>query len=167
MQSLGIRLIGHNPPGRSYRDFSLIYVALHCAAHPVDAIRGDVAPAVFDLSVDLLPDRQGDIDYLSNYVFGRRGRRFLTLAWGGVTPGETPADSRFEVFREAAIHLPRPDDPEVAAAVRTGGTMQAEFSLTDERGEPISQSLKPPRLRWHRVPGRRRTTEARPGTSPN
>lgn len=167
MHSLGIRLIGHNPPGRSFSDFDLIYVALHCASHPVDAIRGDVAPAVFDLNIDLLEDLQGGIDYLSNYVFGRRGRRFLTLAWGKVTPGETSTDTRFEVFRQASIHLPRPEDPEVQAAVRTGGSMQAEFSLTDERGEPISQALKPPRLKWQRVPGRRRTTEATPGSTAN
>lgn len=163
MQNLGIRLIGHNPPGRSFSEFALVYVALHCESHPVDAIRGDVSPAVFDLDVDLVDDHHGGSDYLSVFVFGRKRRRFLTLAWGELKPGKTPQDNTFDVFRQSSIYLPRADHPDVQEAARDGNILQAEFSLTDQRGEPICQPLKPPKLRWRFVPSRHAATQQVPG----
>jgi hypothetical protein len=144
---LRIRIEGSNLPGGAFCEHQHVHVGVQCRAEAVDLVPGDAARADFEFDVDVLPAADGGWDFRGPYVHGKRGERFLYLAWGDRPPG-----GEFAMFRRAKLHLSCLDAHLVASAAEPGQHLVARLALTDGRGGPRCASVRPPAIDWSAEP---------------
>lgn len=72
----------------------------------------------------------------------RTGGRFVYLSWGTVD-----ANGVFTMFRRAKLWLDGVAADILDEAVR-GGLLVGRLGLTDDRGEPLCASVRPPLIAW-------------------
>jgi hypothetical protein len=77
MQRLSLTIVGRALPGRSCGPHRAVKVALQVGEEHVGAVDGDADEAKFTAEVTL----KDDGDMTGKAVHGRRGERFLYLAW--------------------------------------------------------------------------------------
>jgi hypothetical protein len=128
---------GRDLPGASYAGHGRIGVGLQVRTEPVGVVPGDAPAARWETDVRVV-----DGDVRGPAVQGKKGDRFVYLAWGDLS------GDGFEMFRRAKLMLDRVDDGLVAEAERTGRSLVAEVRLTDERGGPLCARVDPPAVRW-------------------
>ncbi|MDR7319769.1 MULTISPECIES: DUF5990 family protein [Catenuloplanes] len=145
-----LRIVGVDLPGRTadtdpagppYRD---VHVGVQRRDEVVDLVPGDAASAVWDLEVTAKPE---PVDFGGPFVHGRRGARFVYLAWGSVAAG-----GGFHTFRRAKIHPADAGAGLVTEAAAGRGVLVARLGLTDARGGPVCATVRPPLVRWELVP---------------
>ena len=99
----------------------------------VDLVAAHTSPtAVFELDVDVRNGKLG-----GPYIHGRDGQRFIYLSWG-----ELDGDD-FRMFRRAKLHVDHLDPTDV-----DGRTVEGTLTLTDDKGNPLCASVRPPRITW-------------------
>jgi hypothetical protein len=142
--TVGLRIVGHRLPGLRWAGYESIHLGVQRqrGGEPVDLVPGDAEEAVFDLSVDVVSDAQGN-DLRGPFVHGRRGERFVYLSWVEARPGGDP-----EMFRRAKLHLSALTQQDLARAAATGATIEATLNLTDTDGGPLCASVHSPRVHW-------------------
>lgn len=140
---LRIRIEGTNLPGAVFGEHRHVHAAVQCRTEPVDLVSGDADVAEFRFDVDVLPGDEGGWDFRGPYVHGKRGERFVYLAWGDRPPG-----AGFTMFRRAKLHLSCLDGALVTAASEPGHHLVARLGLTDGRGGPRCASVRPPAIAW-------------------
>ena len=138
-----VRIVGVNPPGRTWGGYDNIHVGVQRRAEPVDLLPGDAADTTWELTVDLTADG----DFRGPYVQGRRGERFLYLTWGTVAGA-----GAFTMFRRAKIMLGAVDTAVLDAASEPGHVLMATLSLTGGDGGPRCASVRPPAISWAASP---------------
>ena len=82
MTTLTIRIVGHQLPGRQVAGWDNVHLGVQRGADVVDLLPGDVPEAVFQVTIDIVTDAQGQIDFRGPFVHGTKGERFLYLSWG-------------------------------------------------------------------------------------
>ena len=139
---------GTNLPGAAFAEHRHVHVGVQCRSEAVDLVPGDASAAKFEFDVDVLPAPDGSWDFRGPYVHGKRGERFVYLAWGDRPPG-----GDFAMFRRAKLHLSCLAPDLVARAAEPGHRLVARLSLTDGRGGPRCASVRPPAIDWTVEPG--------------
>jgi hypothetical protein len=138
-----ILIEGTNLPGAAFAEHRHVHVGVQCRTDAVGLVPGDAPAATFEFDVDVLSAPDGCWDFRGPYVQGKRGERFVYLAWGDRPPG-----GDFAMFRRAKLHLSCLDPDLVARAVEPGHRLVARLSLTDAKGGPRCASLRPPAIAW-------------------
>ena len=118
---------GHHLPGRSCGPYDDVYVGLQVGRDPQGLVPGDADRAEWVVEIGT----EGG-DFHGPAVQGRKGARFVYLAWGTYT------DGTFTMFRRAKLTLA--DLPQGAEEVTV------EVHLTDDRGMPRCARLSAPAL---------------------
>ena len=127
-----LRIEGHHLPGLSCGAYDDVHVALQVRDVAEGLVPGDSASARWETDVQVVDGPDGR-DFRGPAVHGRRGERFVYLAWGSARDGS------FAMFRRAKLMLAdAPAAEHVTAAV----------DLTDEWGMPRCARLKAPALQW-------------------
>ena len=139
MSEVSLRIEGRQLPGAG---FNRIQVGVQRRTDVEQTVPGDAATATFSLSVDVVKSPSG-MDFRGPYVQGRKGERFLYLSWG--LRGE---DGTHEMFRRAKLHLSAIDTSSVERAVSEELPLVGALALTDEQGEPLCASVRPPQITW-------------------
>lgn len=96
----------------------------------------------FDSMIELRPGGS-DVDFAGDHVHGRRGDRFLYLAWGVPDQPEP-----FVMFARAKIKLDSIPRALLDQCVDQGRGLIAEVQATNRRGEPASGTIRPPAIVW-------------------
>lgn len=113
------------------------------ARRDVDDPRPACADTEFRLAIDVVQKVDSATDFAGECVHGRRGDRFLYLAWG------IPATSEpFVMFARAKIKLDDIPAELLDAAVKNGQPLIVELQATNEKGQPASGTVRPPSIRW-------------------
>jgi hypothetical protein len=146
-----LRIVGRRLPGSSWSGRHGIHVGVQRGADVVGLVTGDAADAVFEIELDIISGADDDdVDFRGPYVNGRRGERFVYLAWG-----EVDDDGIFTMFRRLKLHLTPLVEQESAEKVLTAQRIQAVLELTDTRGRPLAASVRPPWVTWRLGAGSR------------
>lgn len=137
---------GFELPGATFCDlagteFVGVHVAVQVGPHPFGLVSGDAPAARWELDVDVVRGRDGELDFRGPAVHGRRGDRFLYLTWGRVHHGP------FEMFRRAKLML-NSVDPQVVASAAAGRSLFGTVQLTDDGGGPRCGRVDGPDLVW-------------------
>lgn len=143
MGTVVVRIPGVNLPGRDWGGYGNVHVGVQKRAEAVDLIAGDAASATWEVPVEVTDDG----DFRGPHVQGRRGERFLYLAWGAVGAG-----GAFTMFRRAKLMLAAIDPAVIAAATEPGRVLAATLSLTGGDGGPRCASVRPPAIEWTAAP---------------
>ena len=95
----------------------------------------------FSAYVVLSPDTDG-ATFRGSYVQGKRGAQFIYLSWGEW------ADKAWRMYRRAKVPLSDLDEACIRNCLREGRPLRARIRASDERGEPVSASLRSDRVEW-------------------
>jgi len=144
-----LRIVGRRLPGASWSGREGIHVGVQRGNDVVGLVTGDAADAVFDIELDVVAGSDGEVDFRGPYVNGRRGERFVYLAWGEVDDTGT-----FTMFRRLKLHLTPLLEQESPDKVMGAQRIQAILELTDTRGRPLAASVRPPWVTWRIGGGR-------------
>jgi Family of unknown function (DUF5990) len=134
------RSCGPNPEGRMYED---VHIGLARRAETVELVPGDARSARWTFEITVRRDEDDEFDFGGPFVHGRRGERSLGLRWGTLAWDDT-----FEVFRAAKLRFSDVDQSLVEQALGAGGRLVATLGLTDDRGDPVCASVRPPDVTW-------------------
>lgn len=137
---------GVDLPGAQFCDrdgavFEGVHVGVQVGREPSDLVSGGAPSARWELDVDVVRDRDGELDFRGSAVHGRRGDRFLYLTWGRVH------EDNFDMFRRAKLML-RDVDPQLVASAAEGRSLVGTVRLTDARGGPRCARVDGPDLVW-------------------
>jgi hypothetical protein len=141
---LPVRIVGRDLPGLRFAGYEPVYVGLKRGANEAEGVSpADARQVVFDLYVDLKPDRAGELDYRGPYIAGLgKHDRAIGVVWCVLTD-----DDRYVLFRGAKVRLP-PIDGELLHGAAEGDTLQATVSLTGDSGGPITARIPEAKIRW-------------------
>jgi hypothetical protein len=139
MATLHLCITGRKLPGLRYGAYSSVHIGLGRGADLSQITPGDAPEAVFNLTVNVVTDREGRLDFRGQLVQGRRGERFFYLSWGELRP-----DGGFELFRAAKLHLSTIPEADLDRALARGTPIEAVLDLTDRFGGPLCASVRPP-----------------------
>jgi hypothetical protein len=139
-----VRVVGTDLPGDTFGGRP-VFVAVQRERAFEGITPGGAGGARFDLEVRLAGDGTPD-DVRGPYVFGRKGDRFLYLAW--VSPA---GDGGWEIVRRAKIHPAAVPPATWSEAVAGGGVLEVTLPLTDRCGAPRCATVDDV-CRWRVVP---------------
>src|SRR5215212_2247167 len=147
MSTVTIRIRGHTLPGPrcvglpgiAKPVYEGVHVGVQRQRDVVDLVPGDADEAVWDLPIDVLPGRDGRLDFRGPYVHGKPGERFVYLNWG-----EVGASGGFAGFRRAKLWLGTIGDELLEQAITSRSVIEGRLPLTDRRGGPLCASVRPP-----------------------
>jgi hypothetical protein len=151
MSAVTIRIRGYDLPGArcvglpgiAKPAYEAVHVGVQRQREVVDLVRGDAPEACWDLRIDVVPGRDGGLDFRGPWVQGKPGERFVYLSWGEV--GE---DGQFAMFRRAKLWIGTIGEERLQRAIETGAAIEGRLPLTDSRGGPLCASVRPPVLQW-------------------
>ncbi|WP_307249288.1 DUF5990 family protein [Catenuloplanes indicus] len=145
MRIVGVDLPGRwadtNPAGPPYRD---VHVGVQRRDEVIDLVPGDAESAVWAFEVTAKAE---PVDFGGPFIHGKRGARFVYLAWGSAVAG-----GGFHTFRRAKIHPVDAGMELVAEAAAGRGVLTARLGLTDAEGGPVCATVRPPLVRWELLP---------------
>jgi len=98
----------------------------------------------FHTTIDVVRTGNSDVDFAGDHVHGRRGDRFIYLAWG--IPDQTEP---FVMFARAKIKLADITADLLDAATEHHRVLVAHLRATNPKGQPASGTIKPPSIDWH------------------
>ncbi len=141
-------VFGTDLPGRTFCDpdgtqLGNVHVGLQIRTEAEHLVRGDATDARWELEIATAIDRDGELDFRGHAVHGKRGDRFIYLAWGNVDDA-----GRFQMFRRAKLMLNRVD-PGVMRDATERGHLSARVRLTDDHGGPRCARVDPRAITWN------------------
>lgn len=142
MTTATIRVVGRNLPGDRVDDRDHVHVAVQHGKVAEQFVPGSAVRAEFEVAVRVVNTNPDGVDLRGPFVQGGPGARFLYLCWG-----ELAGDGEFARFGRIKVPL-TPLPAEVAAALREGGTVWAELSLTNPDGRPRYASIPASAITW-------------------
>jgi hypothetical protein len=109
----------------------------------IEDVPADTEEARFTLPLRVLSRSQTrQSDFRGPFVQGKVGERFIYLCWG-VRVGQT-----WEGFRRAKLLLRHLDQKLVQQALSTGQPIHVYLDMTDDRGGPLTASIKEDVIVW-------------------
>jgi Family of unknown function (DUF5990) len=143
---------GRELPGRKFcspegAPLNDVHVGVQIRSVAEFLVAADAPSARWGIDVKVIVDSDGAFDFRGSAVHGKRGERFLYLAWGNVI-----APGHFEMFRRAKLMLNRIDPAIVSAANREQRSLVGSIRLTDAFGAPRCARVDPPDLVWSAQP---------------
>ncbi|HEX3824703.1 MAG TPA: DUF5990 family protein [Mycobacteriales bacterium] len=111
------------------------------AMQVLDPVAGDAAAAEWTVECAVRETAYG-LDFTGPYVQGPPGQRFIYLSWlSDHGPGP------LGMFRRGKIRLDALPEPVLQHAI-SGGTIEVEVRLTDDKGNPACATIGPPAVAW-------------------
>lgn len=147
--TLTIILRGHTMPGRdcfTAEPHTNIHVGLQQKHDVIERLPGDAANVEWRVDVAVVDDGKV-LDFKGPCVHGKKGDRFLYLAWGDVD-----ASGAFHMFRRAKLMLAAIDVAMVRKAVAPK-TLLGTLAMTLPNGTPVCAAVRPPKIAWSVGPG--------------
>lgn len=145
-----LTIVGRYLPGRECGPHTGVRVALQVGKEHVGAVEADAPEASWITEITITPGAAPD--FRGPAVHGKRGERFLYLAWLESTAAATHA-----MFRRAKLQLDGIPRDVLDACVKSGA-LCAELGLTACDGLPVCASIRPPRIAWTAQPRRHRAS---------
>jgi Family of unknown function (DUF5990) len=133
-----VKLHGVDLPGTRFGDRHGVRVGLRVKHEIQCLVSADVDDAFWETEIRVRQLTQG-YDYTGPAVRGRRGERFLALAW---------LDQTDELFRALKIRLDQLPTDLVSEAQASDASLSAMVRLTDDRGEPLCATAPQSHLIW-------------------
>ena len=154
MSSVTIRIRGHDLPGARCAGlpgiakpvYEAVHVGVQRKREVVDLVSGDAPEACWDLQIEVVPGRDGGLDFRGPWVQGKPGERFVYLSWG-----EVGAGGAFWGFRRAKLWLGTIGEERLQQAIEANAIVEGRLPLTDGRGGPLCASVRPPTIAWSLV----------------
>jgi hypothetical protein len=151
MSTITVRIRGHDLPGArcvglpgiAKPVYEAVHVGVQRKREVVDLVPGDAVEARWDLQIDVVPGRDGGLDFRGPWVQGKPGERFVYLSWGEVAAG-----GHFEMFRRAKIWLGTIGEERLQQAIASGAIVEGRLPLIDRQGGPLCASVRPPTITW-------------------
>ncbi|WP_394844029.1 DUF5990 family protein [Pendulispora brunnea] len=140
-----LTIVGRNLPGRACGPHEGVRVALQVGKEHVGEVDADAPEASWITQITIVASG-ADTYFRGPAVHGKRGERFLYLAWLERTAAGTHA-----MFRRAKLQLDGIPRDVLDACVKSGG-LRAELGLTACDGLPVCASVRPPRIAWTAQP---------------
>ena len=141
----GIRCVGL--PGIAKPAYEAVHVGVQRKREVVGLVPGDAAEACWDLQIEVIPGRDGGLDFRGPWVHGKPGERFLYLIWG-----EIGADGELSMFRRAKLWPGTIGEELLTQAIESSAIIEGRLGLTDSRGGPLCASARPPTIQWSVIP---------------
>ena len=110
----------------------------------VDDPRPASSTTEFHTTINIIRTANPHDDFAGEHVHGRRGDRFVYLAWGIPDPTEP-----FVMFARAKIKLDTIPAGLIDVAVSNGHGLIADLQATNPKGQPASGTITPPSIDWH------------------
>ena len=110
----------------------------------VDDPRPACITTEFHTTINVIRTANSGVDFAGEHVHGRRGDRFIYLAWGIPDPTEP-----FVMFARAKIKLNNIPDDLLEISIEKGQVLSAELQATNPKGQPATGTIKPPSIDWH------------------
>jgi hypothetical protein len=136
-QSINIVLKCVHFPGIAFDDKHPVFVGIQKKQDVVDAVPGDTDVAVWTIPVQVKEGRDGKPDFSGPSIYGKPGDRFIYVVWF-----ENKGDQ--ERFRRAKVKLNH------LTWEQLEDDIEAELTMTDERGGPSSGTVKKDWIQWPR-----------------
>jgi hypothetical protein len=151
-----IRIEGHDLPGSACGPspdvpdgYPNVHVGLQRRGRPdelLGLVRGDAPSATWVIDGAPVPRgggiEVGGLDFTGRFIQGPPGGRFIYLSWGTLDEA-----GGFAMFRRAKLWLEAvPAD--VGAAAVDQGVLVGRLGLTDQKGNPLCASVRPPVIEW-------------------
>ncbi len=111
--------------------------------HDVDDPRPASITTEFHVAINVVRTANSGVDFAGEHVHGRRGDRFIYLAWGLPDPTEP-----FVTFARAKIKLDSVPADLLDVSVTNGQPLIAELQATNPKRQPASGTIKPPSIDW-------------------
>ncbi|WP_394833571.1 DUF5990 family protein [Pendulispora rubella] len=138
-----LTIVGRNLPGRDCGPHTGVRVALQVGKAHVGEVDADAPEVSWTTEITITSGTSGvEPDVRGPAVHGKRGERFLYLAWLERTAAGTHA-----MFRRAKLQLDGIPHDVLDACVKSGA-LRAELGLTACDGLPVCASVRPPRIAW-------------------
>lgn len=112
--------------------------------HDVDDPRPASVTTEFHTTIDIIRTANSGVDSAGEHVHGRRGDRFVYLAWGLPDPS-----GPFVMFARTKVKLDSITVALLDVSVNNGQPLMAELRATNPKGQPASGTIKPPSIDWH------------------
>ena len=136
-----ITIVGRQLPGRACGPHTGVRVGLQVGRRAVELVDGDQHEASWTTRVEVEATDSLPADFYGEAVQGKRGSRFLYLAWIEMT---SDGDA---MFRRAKLQFDGVPSRTLAAAM-SAGVLRAELELTAKDGLPMCASIRPPLIAW-------------------
>jgi hypothetical protein len=109
----------------------------------IEDVLADREKVTFSIPLRVIKNTQtGQTDFRGPFVHGKVGERFLYLCWGE-RPGQT-----WEGFRRAKLPLRYLSQELLEKALHTGTPISVHLNMTDEKGIPLTASIKEHVMEW-------------------
>jgi hypothetical protein len=136
-KSITINLNCSNFPGLEFEGRTPVYVGVQKGDDIVDEAPGNAHQTTFSIPIRIKEDQHGNPDFSGPYVHGKKGERFVYLVWFENKGAK-------ERFRRAKIKLNH-----LSWAHLQASQLEADVTMTDRKGGPISATLKEDLIRWN------------------
>ena len=133
-----VKLHGVDLPGTRFGDHHGVRVGLRVRHEIQCLVSADADDGFWETEIRVRQLTHG-YDYTGPAVRGRRGERFLALAW---------VDHTDELFRALKIRLDQLPTDLVSEAQASDASLSAKVRLTDNRGEPLCATAPQSHLIW-------------------
>ena len=137
-ETVSVTLAATDPP---FRADDAVLFGLQSSRGVDDPVPA-TASTDFRTEIDVRTTRDG-VDFAGEHVHGRRGDRFIYLAWG--LPDQTEP---FVMFARAKIKLAHIPPDLLEQAREHGQGLRAELEATNANGQSASGTINPPAIRW-------------------
>jgi len=137
-----IHLHCYNFPKTNFDDKGTIYLGVQQKKEIVMDTPTTIASKDFIVPIQVKPAKDGQPNFLGDFVHGKVGDRFLYLVWyrkNGVHK---------EGFRRAKIKLAPIIWEYIEKAIQFNKPIEAKINLTDNKGGPVCATLKPTNIEW-------------------
>jgi Family of unknown function (DUF5990) len=140
-----IRIEGFDPPTWEYDDNAggAVGAGLQRGKEVEQVITDPAGRLIWHAEATAIERSQGDVDLGGPFVHGRRGDRFLYLAWGTVQDG-----GEFAMFRRAKLMFDGVPPDILATAAETGAVLVGRLGLREPDGTPRCAAVRPPDIVW-------------------
>ncbi len=134
-----VSVYGIELPGARFEDGQGVQVGLRVKDEIENPVSADLDDARWQADIRVREMKPG-YDFTGPAVRGRRGERFLALAW--------TEDEDGEIFRALKIRLDRLPADLVCQALRGDVGVRATIRLTDDQGGPLCATAPSSHLAW-------------------
>ena len=133
----------HNLPGTECAGKTDVRLGVQKGQVVLDDVPAEGEEITFPVPLRvILRGHNGQPDFRGPFVQGRVGERFVYLCWGQ-RRGEA-----WEGFRRAKLPLSQISRPLLEKALQTGKPLHVFLDMTDDRGGPLTASIKEHAMVW-------------------
>lgn len=146
-RTLQLELVAIDPPFEQAHGVLFGLQAGREVDDPVPAVTTTVFTTTLFITEVEVAGQRAEVDVKGEHVHGKRGDRFLYIAWGLADPAEP-----FVMFARAKVKLAAIPSDMLDLAMQQGVALVGKFRATNAKGEPATGTIKSADLAWYLEP---------------